>query len=152
MTSSDMRDCIRKSRGCGGDWLMRRLATCAFLSLLAGSVASMGVPREADAGGGVDAVMVQVTGGALSNVTSSPLAIAPAFAGTTTDYVLRCQAGINTIQLTLSAVSGSVITIGGRSGNSISVQESLFENQALVISAPDPNGNGGARIQYWIRC
>jgi len=112
----------------------------------------MVMPREAHADTGVDAVMVQVTGGALSNLTSSPMAIAPAFAGTTTDYVLRCQAGINTIQLTLSPVSGSVITIGGRSGRSIPLQESLFENQALVISAPDPSTNGAAPIQYWIRC
>src|SRR2546427_7586075 len=112
----------------------------------------MGEPREAHAGTGVDAVMVQVTGGALSNVTSSPTAISPAFAGTTTDYVLRCQAGINTIQLTLNAVSGGAIAIGGRSGTSITIQESLFENQALVVGAADPNSNGSPPIQYWIRC
>src|SRR5438128_1017986 len=119
MTSTDMRDFMWEIEGRGGDYLVRRLATWAFLSLMAGSFASIGVPREAHAAAGVDAVTVQVTGGALSDMTSSPPAISPTFAGTTTDYVLRCQAGINTIQLTLHALSGSVISIGGHSGNSI---------------------------------
>lgn len=131
--------------------MVRRLATYAFLSLLMGSFASVAVPREAQAAGGVDALLVQVTG-ALSSITASPLAISPAFAGTTTDYVLRCQAGINSIQLTLNAVSGNDITVEGRSGSSIAVQESLFENQAIVIAAADPNRNGGVPIQYWLRC
>src|SRR5207244_4426227 len=104
-------------------------ATCAFLSLLAGSLASMGAPQEARAEAGVDAVMVHVTGGAVGNMTSSPLVISPTFAGMTADYVLRCQAGINTFHLTLDAIPGGVITIGGLSGSTISVQESLFENQ-----------------------
>jgi len=112
----------------------------------------MGAPREAHAEVGVDAVLVQVTGGALRNISSSPLTISPTFAGTTTDYVVRCGVGINTIQLTLNAVPGSLITVGGRSADSISVGESLFENQALVITAPDPNKNGGTPVQYWIRC
>src|SRR2546429_288475 len=110
----------------------------------------MGAPQGAHAEVGVDAVVVQVTGGPLGNLTSSPLVISPTFAGTTADYVLRCRAGINTIQLTLNSASGGVITIGGQSGSSISVQESLFENQAIVISAPNPNRNEATPIQYWI--
>jgi hypothetical protein len=65
---------------------------------------------------------------------------------------LRCQEGINTIQLTLTALPGRAINISGRSGTSIAVQESLFENQALVINATDPSANEGTRIQYWVRC
>src|SRR5438094_673965 len=131
---------------------MRRLAACAFLSLLAGSFATLSVPRDAHAQVGLDPVRVQVSGGALSNITSSPLVISPTFVATTTDYFLRCHAGINTIQLALTAVSGRILTIGGRSGALVSVQEALVENQALVISAPELNGNGAAPIQYWIRC
>ena len=56
---------------------------------------------------GDSTVTLQVTGTALGNVTSSPLALSPSFAGSTTDYVLRCQSGINTIQLTLNAVSST---------------------------------------------
>src|SRR5206468_2750110 len=54
--------------------------------------------------------------------------------------------------LTLDTVSGSMITVGGRSSNSIAIEESLLENQALVITAPDQNGNAGASAQYWVRC
>jgi len=131
---------------------MRRLVSFAFLSVLAGSFALIGVPRDAHAQARADAVQLQVTGGALGNITSGPQAISPAFAATTADYVVRCSAGINTIQVTLTAVPGTAITVGARSGNGISMQESLLENQALVISAPDPSGNGGTPIQYWIRC
>jgi Arylsulfotransferase (ASST) len=149
MKTSDMRNYVWE-RGRRGGLLLRRFASWVFLSVLAARFAAIGVPQEAHAVGGVAAVTVRVTGGPLGNVTSSPLAISPVFAGTTTDYVLRCQAGINTIQLTLDSLSGGVITIGGRSGSSIVVQESLIENQALIITAPNPNG--GTPIQFWIRC
>src|SRR5712691_5723915 len=120
--------------------------------MLVGSFASTGVPQDAHAGGGVDAVTVQVTGNALSNITSRPLPLSPTFAPTITDYVWRCQSGINTIQLTLAAVSGGTITVGGKTGGSVTVQESLIENQAVIVSASDPNNTGGAPVHYWIRC
>ena len=147
-----MADCVSKIELKGVADSLRRFAVFGFLPLLAASFASLGVPRQAHAASLADPLTVQVSGGALSNITSSPLAISPVFAATTTDYVLRCKAGINTIQLTLDAVSDGAITIGGRSGKSIAVQESLFENQALVIRASDPNRNGGVPIQYWVRC
>src|SRR6202011_870949 len=64
---------------------------------------------------------------------------------------LRCQSGINTIQLTLAAVSGGAIAVAGRQGSSVTVQESVIENQAVIISAPDRDATS-PRIQYWIRC
>src|SRR5438132_5999380 len=99
----------------------------------------MGAPREAHAGGGSDALAVQVTGSPLGGITSSPISISPSFASNITDYVWRCQPGINTIQLTLSAVASRTISVGGTTGSSVTLQESLIENQALVVSAPDPN-------------
>jgi len=130
----------------------RRVAICALAGTLAASLVLHGVSVDAHAGGGVDAVKVQVAGAPLSNVTSSPLDISPRFAQTTTDYVWRCQSGINTIQLTLSAAHGDTISVGGRSGGSLALEESLVENQAVVISARDPNNSGGPATQYWIRC
>jgi arylsulfotransferase ASST len=130
---------------------MRRFAVFAFLSLVTASFASLGALREAHAGGRADALTVRVTGAALGNITSSPLSIAPTFAPATTDYVWRCLSGINSVQLTLAAVSGGTITVGGRHGSSLSIDESLIENQALIISAPDPSATRPP-IQYWIRC
>src|ERR1700730_16558619 len=131
---------------------MRRVAVCALVSLLAWGLTSLGAPSEAHAGGSVDALTVQVTGAPLSNITSSALSLSPSFAPTITDYVWRCQMGINTIQLTLTAVSGGVITVGGISGRSVSLRESLIENQAAIISAPSPNSSGATPVQYWVRC
>src|SRR5205814_8898470 len=34
----------------------------------------------------------------------------------------------------------------------LALQESLLENQALIISAPDPSDPTATPIQYWIRC
>src|ERR1700686_3483067 len=115
---------IRSPEGKGLGFFRRRVATCALAGLLAATLASHGVQIDVHAKGGVDAVTVNVTGAASSDIISNPLEISPTFAQTTTDYALRCQSGINTIQLTLNAVSGSVITIGGRSGHSLAVQES----------------------------
>src|ERR1700730_4204448 len=107
---------------------MRRVAVCALVSLLAWGLTSLGAPSEAHAGGSVDALTVQVTGAPLSNITSSPLSLSPSFAPTITDYVWRCQSGINTLQMTLTAVSGGTITVAGRGGNTVTAQESLIEN------------------------
>jgi hypothetical protein len=130
---------------------MRRVAVCALVSLLAWGLTSFGAPSEAHAGGSVDAITVQVTGAPLSNITSSPLSLSPSFAPTITDYVWRCGSGINTLQITLTAVSGGTITVAGRGGNTVTVQESLIENQAVIINVPDPNATKPP-AQYWIRC
>src|SRR5438874_1545827 len=104
-----MCETAHEIEGLRGVCLVRRLATCGVLSMLAVSLAPVGVPREAHAGGDVDAVTIQVTGSALSNVTSSPLSLSPAFAPEITDYVWHCERGINPIQLTLAAVSGGTV-------------------------------------------
>jgi len=121
------------------------------VGLLAASLAPHGVSGDAHAGGGVEAVTVTVTGAPLSIVTSSPLSLSPTFAPTITDYVLRCQSGINTVQLTLAAAPGGAISVGGTIGGTVTVQESLFENQAVIITAPDHDGTGQP-ARYWIRC
>ncbi len=130
---------------------MQRFAVFGLLALLAGTFATMGAPREAHAGGRSDALAVQVTGSPLGSITSSPVSISPSFAPNITDYVWRCQSGINTIQLTLTAVSGRTITVAGRRAGSVSIEESPIENQAVIISAPDPDATRPP-IQYWIRC
>jgi Arylsulfotransferase (ASST) len=120
--------------------------------LLLGSQVGIATPTHAYAGGGDDAVTVQVTGSPLSNVTSSPLSLAPVFDQTITDYVWRCQSGTNMLQLTLTAISGGAITVDGHTGPILTVQESLVENQAVIVSAPDPSHPNEPPIQYWIRC
>jgi Arylsulfotransferase (ASST) len=107
---------------------------------------------ELSAGGSSKAETVKVVGSSLGEITSSPLALSPAFDPSITDYVWRCQSTANTIQLTLGAISGRTITVGPTSGATVVLKETLIENQALIISAPDPNQPGGKPAQYWIRC
>jgi Arylsulfotransferase (ASST) len=112
----------------------------------------MATTSETRAGGSVDALNVEVADGPLGDVESSPLSLSPSFAQSTADYVWRCRSGINRIQLTLTAISGGTITIDGSTGPTLAVQESLVENQAVIISAPDPGNPNGPPVQYWIRC
>jgi hypothetical protein len=107
---------------------------------------------QASAGGSSNAETIKVVGSSLGGITSSPLVLSPAFDPSITDYVWRCQSGTNTIQLTLTATSGGRITVGGTSGATVVLTKTLIENQALIISAPDPNQPGGTPDQYWIRC
>ena len=107
---------------------------------------------DARAGRSVDALNVAVVGSPLSDVKSNPLSLSPSFDPTITDYVWRCKSGINRIQLTLTAISGGTITVDGSTGPAGVVQESLIENQALVVSAPDPSNLSGPPVQYWMRC
>ena len=130
---------------------MKGLARFALLGLAMSGVASVAATTGAYAGGNRDAVTVQVTGSPLSNITSSPLGLTPIFANAITDYVWRCQSGTNRIQVTFTAISGGTITVDGNTGPIVAVQESLIENQALIVSAPDPS-NPKTAVQYWIRC
>src|SRR5207245_7437212 len=97
------------NRGSRGYHLVQRFAVFGLSALLAGTFATMGAPREAHAGGRADALAVHVTGSPLGGITSSPISISPNFAPNITDYVWRCQSGINTIQLNLAAISGGTI-------------------------------------------
>jgi hypothetical protein len=107
---------------------------------------------QVNAAGSSDDVTLLVAGSPLSSITSTPLRLSPVFAGTITDYVWRCQSGINKLQLTLSAISGGTITVDGSTGPTVTVQVSLVENQATIINAPDPTDPSEPPVQYWIRC
>jgi hypothetical protein len=131
---------------------VKGLTSLALLALLASGLGSAAATTDVHAVGSDDAVTDQVTGSPLSNVTSSPLSLSPAFAPTITDYVWRCGSGTNRIDIRFAAISGGTITIDGSTGSTLAVQESLIENQAVIISAPDPNNPKGPPIQYWIRC
>lgn len=142
----------------------RRVAVSAVLALLVASVVVMAPPMGALAKSNANEVTIDVKGHPLSTITTSPLSLTPAFDPTITDYVLRCQSGINTIQVTLNALRGGSTNVEGNRGSTVTIQESLFENQALVISAIRPHGSGGEErtdgpnnsdrrsVQYWIRC
>ncbi len=88
--------------------------------------------------------------GPLADITSNPLNLAPTFSPTITDYVLHCQAGTNTTQFSLAAATGGAINVRGNVGAKVSIQESLVENEAMIISVHGPGNPGGT--DYWIRC
>jgi Arylsulfotransferase (ASST) len=144
--------------------MVKRAAIWAAPALVVANLLAMVTAGVAQAGGSADAVTVQVHGGTLGDISSSPLSLTPAFAPTITDYVLRCQSGTNTIQLTLTAVRGGSINVGAKRGSSVTIQRTLVENQALVVSASRPQTSDGGgvddvsdnskrgRVQYWIRC
>lgn len=111
---------------------------------------------------------INVTGGAIGSLSTSPLALTPTFARGITDYVLRCQSGTNTLRVTLAAVAGGTLRIGDSRGLSLTIDEDLLENQALVISSPwsqvlvdashvsrdqdEQREEQRGHTEYWIRC
>jgi hypothetical protein len=100
---------------------------------------------------------IEVTGSSLAGLVTSPVALTPAFDPSITDYVLRCQPGINTIHATLLGANGIINALGSH-GRSIDIQQDLVENEALVFLAKAPREARAAdvdesgRVQYWIRC
>ena len=117
-----------------GETSLRRLAIFGIPLLLVTSLFVVATTREARAGGSTDAIIVTVSGNPVTNVVTTPLAISPTFSQTTTDYVLRCQSGSNPIQVTIFRSHGTNATL----------QETLVENQALVLQTK--------LATYWIRC
>ncbi len=89
-----------------------------------------------------------VTGGPITNMTTTPQSLDPGFSSDATNYILVCQPGINPFSLTLSS-STSQLTLNGTSGSSLSLSFNLYPNQALVVN--DTLSNGSA-VQDWIRC
>ena len=146
--------------------LTRGIARWSAAVLLAGGVAAAPTPAAAaaaDANLPANTPTIMVTGSSLANVVVSPLTLIPAFDPTITDYVLRCQAGINTVHVSLVA-DGGTISAQGNHGATLDIRQDLIENQALVVGARAPHpfvkaqsdqagevGSGG-RVQYWIRC
>jgi hypothetical protein len=96
------------------------------------------------------AALVNVFGNPLSNLTTSPSALSPTFSPSTHDYVVPCQSGLNAITVLVTAASGT-ITLNGSSGSTLQASVSLVENQAIIVTAPDPS-NPALQTQYWIRC
>ena len=112
----------------------------------AGAKAVVGPPHmvsTSSGGGAVAAASITVAGSPLTNITSSPLQMTPAFVAADTDYVWYCRAGLN--QIVLSLASSGTISTNGVSGRQLSVPISVVNNQAVVVTGPDGT-------QYWIRC
>jgi Arylsulfotransferase (ASST) len=113
-------------------------------------------------------IIVTVTGAPIANIASNPLALTPTFGRGIVDYVWRCQSGTNALQVALTAIPGGVLHIGDQQGSTLTIQENLLENQALVITGPWSRGfaiASGVRqsdeersdetrghTAYWIRC
>jgi hypothetical protein len=141
-----------------------RVAASALVPLLAFASVAVAPARLVLAESDGNQVGVDVKGHPVVNIETDPLSLTPTFDPTITDYVLRCQPGLNTIQITLTAKRGGNIYVDGRGGAAVTIQENLVENQAVVVAAnrvqgPDQEGsleNAGnsdsVRTQYWIRC
>jgi hypothetical protein len=138
----------RSLRHCMPFLLMVVLSTTAITMFSSASGAStMGPSPSAmpatSSGGASKAITVDVTGSPLSDMSSSSLPLTPAFSPTDTDYVWYCAAGKN--KITLSLASTGTISVGSRTGPTISIQLSVVNNQAVIVAGP-----GGT--DYWIRC
>jgi hypothetical protein len=141
--------------------LARGIARWSAAALLAVSIAATPTPAAAaDANLPANTPTIVVTGSSLANIVMSPLALTPAFDPAITDYVLRCQPGVNTVHASLVA-DGGTITAQGNHGASLDIRQDLLENEALVVVAKAPHGliasqkgdvDENGRIQYWIRC
>lgn len=123
--------------------ILATFGMCAPTSAAGASQPPGAAKPNVSTGGANGAIDIAVTGSALSGVTSSPLAVSPAFSPSDTDYVWYCASGTN--ELTLKLSSDGTITSGAESGSEISISISVVNNQAVVIRAP-----GG--VHYWIRC
>jgi hypothetical protein len=94
---------------------------------------------------------ISVGGSPLSSITTSPMALTPAFSQATHDYLVRCQIGFNNTIFTLTAASGT-ITVNGTTGPTATVTLSLLENQLVDVDAADPSNPSGPHTHYYVRC
>jgi hypothetical protein len=89
----------------------------------------------------------------LASLSTSPLALSPAFSSSTFDYVLRCAQGDNSVTFTMSAVPGGSVALVAPTATEPSASQTatvtLAESQAAVVEASDADG---AKARYWIRC
>jgi hypothetical protein len=87
-----------------------------------------------------------------ASLTVAPLALTPAFSPDIHDYYVRCLAGTNTLNVTVTAADGATVALlqPVTTAPSASQTESveLLESQALVVGA----SNGSATGEYWVRC
>jgi Arylsulfotransferase (ASST)/IPT/TIG domain len=139
MSSSSSGDRGRRRWG-----RVRLPIACATVVVLAALVPAES--RQAVA----DPLTLTVEGAPLADVVTSDLELTPAFSPATTEYVLRCRPGVNTVGITLAGEAGAAVSVGAVSGPRVSTSVQLVENQALVIVAPGPAA--GTTTSYWIRC
>ena len=144
----------------------------AILSVLIVLFASLATVAQADNDKGTrtggNEIFVGVTGSAIASISTSPLALTPTFGRGIVDYVWRCQSGSNALHVTLTAVPGGSLRIGDQRGSTLTIDETMLENEALVISSPWSHAWAAAshaessdderadeargRTEYWIRC
>lgn len=145
----------------------------AIASIIAASLMSIGIGTvgHAEASGTTTSgneIYVTVTGAPIANISSTPLALTPTFGRGIVDYVWRCQSGSNPLQVTITAIAGGTLHIGDKRGTTLTVSQTLVENQALVITGPWSRGFAEAshvarsdeersdedrgHTEYWIRC
>jgi hypothetical protein len=89
----------------------------------------------------------------LSSLTVSPLTLSPAFSPTTTDYVVLCAAGTNTLAVTATAAPGGTVALTAptttTAGPSLSTSVTVNEGDPIVFAATDATGRSS---EYWVRC
>jgi hypothetical protein len=127
--------------------LVRRLAGWLVPGVISALLPVVGTTLTAHAT--VSSLTVSAQGAPISSIATSALALTPTFAPDITDYVLRCVAGTNNVQVTLASSPGKMWINGVFSSNFV-LNEALLENQALVIKWHGPSSP--TPIQYWIRC
>jgi hypothetical protein len=85
-------------------------------------------------------------------ISVSPQALHPAFSTSTHDYYVKCAAGANALEVTMTAASGSTIALtqpdASAPSSSATMKVDVNESQAIVVSV----ATGVATDEYWIRC
>jgi hypothetical protein len=85
-------------------------------------------------------------------ISISPPPLHPSFATTTHDYYVRCDAGTNSLSVSMTAAPGSTIAMQQPTTTPASTDTtatiSVTENQAIVVGVT----TGGTTDPYWIRC
>jgi hypothetical protein len=90
---------------------------------------------------------------ALLSLVVSPLTLTPAFSSSVHDYYVRCPAASNSVTVSASAPSGTIVELvqpiaATSSSSSLTVAVGLEENDAVVVSA----SLGASTEAYWVRC
>ena len=128
------------------------VALVSVLAVVSAALVSVLTPTTAQAATPPATVPIVVSGDALAGLTLSSLGVSPPFNPDIHDYAIRCQAARNDTTLHLSAAPGGSITVDGSSGASLNVAIGLWVNQALVVTATDPDLPSGPPTEYWLRC
>jgi len=89
---------------------------------------------------------------ATTSVTITPLPLWPGFDATIHDYYVRCEAGPNTLAVSMTAAPGSTAAmikpVATPASRSRTTTVTVNEGNAIVVGIT----TGAATEQYWIRC